>query len=282
MEWIIYSDSAAFAERIEPLLYKKEDEYSLFLGILGQIGAGRYEDYFLALAENGGEIVAASLMTPPHPLQLIVFVEVQSIEQDIAEHLLNLGMEIPAVVGDRKTAFRFAEVWTAKTGDQAKVLMDQGLYRADSVTRGLERSPGSWRIANKTHAELLSSWLLLFEQETGITTSTAAEASRKIDQSIEGKEVYIWEVDGEVVSCMKKSRPSKHGITVSFVFTPEHHRRKGYARTLVADVTEELLLEYDFAMLYTDLQNPTSNKIYREIGFEQIANPVHLLFEKKK
>lgn len=282
MEWIIYSDSAAFAEKIEPLLYKKEDEYSLFLGILGQIGDGRYEDYFLALAEREGAVVAASLMTPPHPLQLIVFQREPGIEREIAEHLLDLGTEVTGLVGDRETAFQFAEEWTAKTGDQTKILMDQGLYRADSVTKGLERSPGSWRVANKTHAELLSSWLLLFEQETGITTSTAAEAARKIDQFLELKEVYIWEVDGEVVSCMKKARPSKHGITVSFVFTPEHHRRKGYARTLVAYVTEELLLEYDFAMLYTDLQNPTSNKIYKEVGYEQIANPVHLIFEEKK
>lgn len=77
---------------------------------------------------------------------------------------------------------------------------------------------------------------------------------------------------------MKKSRPSKHGITISFVFTPEKHRRQGYAKTLVAEVTEELLTEFDFAMLYTDLENSTSNKIYSEIGYEKIGNPVHLKF----
>lgn len=282
MEWVTYLDPVAFAEKIEPLLYKKEDEYSLFLGILGQIKAGRYEEYFLALAENDGELVAASLMTPPHPLQLIVFQKEPGIEREIAEYLWNSETEVTAVVGDRETAFRFAEEWTAKTDCQVKILMDQGLYRADFVAQGLEKSPGSWRVANKTDAELLAAWLLQFERETGIAASTAAEAARKINQFIEDKEVYIWEVDGETVACMKKARPSKHGITVSFVFTPEHYRRKGYARTLVADVTEELLLEYDFAMLYTDLQNPTSNKIYREIGYEQIANPVHLAFEKKR
>lgn len=59
MEWVIYSDSAAFAEKVEPLLYKNEDINSLFLGILGQIQSGRFEDYFLAVAEEEERVAAA-------------------------------------------------------------------------------------------------------------------------------------------------------------------------------------------------------------------------------
>ncbi|WKA55254.1 GNAT family N-acetyltransferase [Planococcus shixiaomingii] len=280
MKWNVYAESESFSEKVEPLLYEHEDEYSLFLGILNHIKQGRYEDYFLALAEEGDEVLAACLMTPPHPLQLIDFQSEFEIETELVKLLLSTGVEVNGVVGDRETASRFALAWTAETGQKVHLLMDQGLYRADAVTTGLEKSLGTWRVANKKDAPLLEEWCLLFETETGIKVSSAAEAARKIDAFIEGKEVYVWEVDGEVVSCMKRSRPSKHGITVSFVFTPQKHRRKGYARTLVAEVTEELLLEFDFAMLYTDLKNPTSNKIYREIGYEQIANPVHLQFEE--
>lgn len=280
MKWNIYAESEAFSEKVEPLLYEHEDKYSLFLGILNQIKQGRYEDYFLAIAEDGEAVIAACLMTPPEALQLIDFHEVPEIEKELSQLLLTTGIEVNGIVGDRETAKRFALAWTAETGQKVRVLMDQGLYRVDAVTVGLEKSPGTWRVASKKDAPLLEEWCLLFEEETGIKKSSEAEAARKIEAFIEGKEIYVWEVDGEVVSCMKKTRPSKHGITVSFVFTPHKHRRKGYARTLVAEVTEELLLEYDFAMLYTDLQNPTSNKIYREIGYEQIANPVHLGFEE--
>ncbi|MGI2328820.1 GNAT family N-acetyltransferase [Planococcus sp. YIM B11945] len=278
MEWKVYEEPEDFAEKVEPLLYEHEDKYSLFLGILSQVKAGRYEDYFLAIAEQEERALAACLMTPPHPLQLINFENAEDIESGIAKLLLRSGTEVSGVVGDQDTANKFAEFWTAETSEQTHVLMNQGLYRADAVASRLEKSPGTWRVANKKDAPLLEEWMLLFESETGIEMSGPAEAARKIDLFIEEKEVYVWEAEGEVVSCMKKTRPSKHGITVSFVFTPNNHRRKGYARSLVAEVTEELLLEYDFAMLYTDLQNPTSNKIYKEIGYEQIANPVHLKF----
>lgn len=278
MEWKVYADSIAFSQEVEPLLYKNEDQYSLFLGILSQIRNARYEDYYLALAEEEGEILAVGLMTPPHPLQIIIFKEKEGLEKAIALQLKEENLEISGVIGDKEAAERFAEVWAAETGGNVELQMDEGLYRIDALIPGLEKSPGSWRVANKQDAELLEKWFLFFAKETGAGVFSHREASMKIEQFLKDKEVYVWEVDGQTVSCMKKSRPSKNGITVSFVFTPEEHRRKGYARTMVAEVTEELLREFDFVMLYTDLKNSSSNKIYREIGYEQIANPVHLRF----
>lgn len=282
MELIIYSDSSVFSEQVAPLLNRNEDSNSLFLGILGQIQANQYDDYFLALAENNDEIVAACLMTPPHALQLVVFHQLPEIEKEIAVHLRNLGVKVSGIVGEQETSRLFAKAWTNDTKEQVRVLMDQGLYRVDAVNKGLQKSVGTWRIASNKDAKLLIEWYKLFEEETGIDRrSTQEQATQRIEEFLDRKEVYVWEVDGSVVSCMKKGRPSKNGITVSFVFTPKAYRANGYARTLVAEVTEELLLEYDFVMLYTDLANPTSNKIYREIGYEQIANPVHLIFEEE-
>lgn len=282
VELIIYSDSAIFLERVSPLLSKNEDINSLFLGVLGQIQNNQYDEYFLALAEAGDEIVAACLMTPPHALQLVVFKQLPEIEKEIAIHLQNLGVQVSGIVGEQETTRLFAKAWTSQTGEQIKVLMDQGLYRIDAVNKGLQKSEGSWRVASNKDAKLLIEWYKLFELETGLgRRSTQEQAAQRIEEFLDRKEVYVWEVDGSIVSCMKKGRPSKNGITVSFVFTPKVFRANGYARTLVAEVTDELLLEYDFVMLYTDLTNPTSNKIYREIGYEQIANPVHLVFKEE-
>ena len=281
MEWEMYSDANAFAEQVEALLYKREDEYSLFIGILEQIKEGRYEEYYLGLAKMDGSVAAACLMTPPHPLQLINFDGRAGLEEFIAKKMIDSGIWVDSIIGDRHTAVAFAQAWSAEKGTVIEEVMNQGLYRADSVVRKLAKSPGAWRVASSRDARLLEEWMQLFERDTGISASTPAEAARKIDEFLDRKELFVWEDRGEVVSCMKKARPSKHGITVSFVFTPARYRRRGYARTLVAEVTEELLQEYDFAMLYTDLANPTSNKIYREIGYEQIANPVHLKLEAK-
>ncbi|WP_088009473.1 GNAT family N-acetyltransferase [Indiicoccus explosivorum] len=276
MNWQWYKDPVVFAQATEPSLYMHEDKYSLFLGILGQIRAGRYKEYIMGAVREDGVLTAACLMTPPHPLQVVIFEDRPGTADFIAERFLEEGIAVGQVVGEREAAGNFAASWAERTGQDIRVLMDQGLYRLDAVNKGLAKSPGAWRVANAYDAPLLTEWLLLFHEDTKLSPPTREEARERILSFLKAKEVYVWEDDGEVVSCMKKSRPSRHGITVSFVFTPKRHRRKGYARTLVAEVSEELLETYDFCMLYTDLLNPTSNKIYQEIGYVMIANPVHL------
>ncbi len=278
MEWKWYEDVEKFALVAEPLLNKREDLYSLFLGILGQLKDGRYEQKKLGVAEDKSGVAGVALMTAPHPLQWISFRDDAVAEESAAQNFHEAAIAVSGVIGDKKTAEWFAKAWSKQTGEQIQVAMDQGLYRIDAVKKKLPKSPGSWRVANRFDLSLLADWYQLFAEETAIGEASREEAEEKITDFIARKELFVWECGGEVVSCMKKARPSKHGVTVSFVYTPKPLRKNGYARTLVAEVTEELLLEYDFVMLYTDLANGTANKIYREIGYEQIANPVHLKF----
>lgn len=279
MKWIVFSDPAVFAERTEPLLYEREDKYSLFIGILAQIRNGRYDQYLMATIESENRVIAACLMTPPHPLQIVLFEAGYEIGSFIADRLHEQGTDVPGVIGDREAVQPFAEAWADAKQKTVKVIMNEGLYRLDEVDESLEKSEGSWRIAGKNDGPLLEKWYRLFLADVGLPDVTIEEATEKIALFLKEKEVYVWEVGGEVVSCLKKNRPTKKGITISFVFTPKEHRRKGYARTLVAEVSEELLVSFDFCVLYTDLLNPTSNKIYQEIGYRQIANPVYLGFE---
>ncbi len=76
-----------------------------------------------------------------------------------------------------------------------------------------------------------------------------------------------------MVSLTIATRPQIRSICVSGVYTPPRHRRKGYARALVAEVSKELLSRgYELTNLFTDLSNPTSNKIYQEIGYQPVCD----------
>ena len=89
------------------------------------------------------------------------------------------------------------------------------------------------------------------------------------------------EVDGKIVSVAAKTRPTTNNITVNFVYTPKEARKKGYASSCVAALSQRMLDEgYKTTTLYTDLANPTSNKIYQEIGYEKIMESVLIFLEK--
>jgi predicted GNAT family acetyltransferase len=55
---------------------------------------------------------------------------------------------------------------------------------------------------------------------------------------------------------------------------------RGYGSAVTAAVTAEQLAEgRTFCFLYTDLANPTSNKIYTDLGYEPVCDAVDYAFE---
>ena len=63
------------------------------------------------------------------------------------------------------------------------------------------------------------------------------------------------------------------------MYTPPEQRRRGYgsAATAVASA-RNLERGCRFCFLYTDLANPTSNKIYMDLGYEPVADSVEYAF----
>ncbi|GED30530.1 GNAT family N-acetyltransferase [Brevibacillus centrosporus] len=85
-------------------------------------------------------------------------------------------------------------------------------------------------------------------------------------------------------------RPKLHGTAgitssllaaVSRLKKPLSRRKNGYASTCVAILSQQLLdAGYQFCSLYTDLANPTSNRIYQAIGYRPIQDSVVLRFDR--
>jgi uncharacterized protein len=283
MDFKIYKDVNEFSLKVEPILIQKEDVNSLFLGVLQGIKSGLYENAFMATIEDEAEVIALFQMTPPHPLNMI-FVDENRLEESmdlLIKNLLATSTELPSIISLKPWAYHFAEKWEAVTGMTNKLVMDQGLYRLDKVNETLEVSPGSWRFAKREDCGLIEEWYYLFAVEAVLPIPSRNDIQESVARMVDKQEVFLWEDDGEIVSMMKKSRPTEHGVTVSLVYTPKEKRRKGFARTLVAAISNELLKDYDFCVLYTDMMNPTSNKIYKEIGYVKIVDSVQLGFEAR-
>ncbi|MEK5037782.1 GNAT family N-acetyltransferase [Sporosarcina sp. FSL K6-3457] len=280
MEFKQYTNVHDFALQAEPILAEREDVYSLFFGVLQAIKAGRYDNPFMATIEEDGEVLALMQMTPPHPLNLIIVDEkrTEEILGLLIKKLMQFKIEVSSVISLKSWAYHFAEKWQVQTGMAHQLLMDQGLYRLDEVNEALQQSPGSWRLADAGDCSLIEGWFTVFEEDTGLPITPLEDVQKRVALFVNEREVFLWEHEGKVVSMMKKSRPTEHGVTVSLVFTPHEERKKGYARTMVAACSTELLKSYDFCVLYTDLMNPTSNKIYQEIGYKRIADSVQLGF----
>ena len=94
--------------------------------------------------------------------------------------------------------------------------------------------------------------------------------------------LYVWEVEGSgPVAMAAWNRKTPNGCCVSLVYTPPEHRRRGHCHALVRALSALLLHEPSFGnrfvTLFTDLANPTSNAIYRRIGYRALGEVTSIL-----
>ncbi|GAB2633404.1 GNAT family N-acetyltransferase [Kribbella swartbergensis] len=98
------------------------------------------------------------------------------------------------------------------------------------------------------------------------------------ERHLRDETMWIWEADGQPVSMVGYHLPVFGVCRVGPVYTPPEHRRHGYAGALTSHVSAEILAQGNQACLYTDLANPTSNKIYHQAGYRPVADFVDLQF----
>ena len=93
----------------------------------------------------------------------------------------------------------------------------------------------------------------------------------KADPKLRG--LMIWDRNGIQVSMAGYAGPTPNGIRIGPVYTPPEKRNKGYASSLTAKLSQELLnMGYKYCFLFTDLMNQTSNHIYQQIGYNPVCD----------
>ena len=262
-----------FLSRVRDFLIRQEDINNLPLGILLNLTAvPPAKPPFLAYVAAGEQICLAMVMTTGHLVLAHPEGDWRQAIETATTWLTRHNIPLSGVIGPREPAQHFARLWQPQ---QSQVEMEQGIYRLDAVLP-VSLSPGRLRLAHSGDLDLVSSWLEDFCREA--LTPIPPEQARKVAAAgIADNTYYLWE-DKEVVSMAKKTRPTYSGIAINQVFTPTEYRRRGYATSCVASLCRLLLTEYKFCCLYTDLANPTSNKIYRDIGFRRVADSVSFKF----
>ena len=153
--------------------------------------------------------------------------------------------------------------------------MEMGVFSIE-VVQEVPIAVGTYRQATMDDVDLVVGWMRDFAVAAlprGVedTERIAALVRRRLEGR-SGSGFWLWEVDEEPVTISGQSSPTDRGIRINGVYTPPAFRRTGYATSLVAMQSKWLLSNgYRFCCLYTDLANPTSNAIYRRIGYHQVG-----------
>jgi hypothetical protein len=272
----IYEDSKLFWNEISPHLKAEEAKNSLCLGLSYIFQSDPSARLYQAalFGEEGflGAVVGSSYLTNRNLLPSPV--KSGDHAKQLFEAVKTAGIEITGVVAEAATANFYRELFQ-KSGRQTKTHMTQGIYRC-SKTRMPEIPKGlKFRRAQVSDIEKIGGWIESFHHEAvphdpPIKGQDVAEA--KINKNM----IYVIEKDGGLLSMAAWSRDIETSCSVNMVFTPKSSRKNGYASIVTGMLTQHLLNSgKKETNLYTDMSNPTSNKIYQDLGYEFVCNSVH-------
>jgi uncharacterized protein len=254
-------------------LEAREAEHNLIFGICSTLQADptlfEYPPY-LATVLHGDRVVGAAIRTPPWRLVLSVM-DHPGAAHRLVDDLMDEAL--PGAVGPSMAAEHFAEGWHRATGATTSLVRHERAFRLREVTPPTQ-APGEMVRSDESHRDVLAAWAQAFHEEADIGTPSQdwdATAGRWIKGI--GRTAYLWVDGGRVVSLTGVGGLTPHGIRVGPVYTPPELRGRGYASNLVAAVSQlQLDSGRTFVFLFTDLANPTANKIYQAIGYEPVID----------
>jgi predicted GNAT family acetyltransferase len=267
----ITSDAAEFEAGVGPLV-RRELMCNMVATVLAAVRCGHYPSsrpVFAYALDRAGQPCLAALRTPPWPMLLGV------VPEDLADQLVTRWLErdpeVPGVSGPALDADRVAAAWSAISGRPSTPGMRQAAHATREIRDPPRPAAGALRLAGDADRPLLGEWMAAFMLEAlGIEDE---RVQRGLDAQMAERGLLLWEVDGTPM-CLVGVRPAVEGVArIGPVYTPRELRGRGYGSSATAAASRRALAAgAHTCMLLTDLANPTSNKIYADIGYVRFAD----------
>ena len=276
-----YSTPAEYWKDVGPFLLEDEALHSRAIGLARRFidqglsfeGAGAAPGSLLASVwRPDGRLDFAAWWTPPYALAVTGggAPGIESLVQLIRER----GGSFGRCNGPASSMDHLART----VGEAFTPGIETVLHRLDAVADSRPRPGISVTLASPGDTELIQHWNYRFAVDCGLLGEGSEEPAdatvRRGGQYFLGKDAA-----GEPVSMAAITRETPKSACLSYVYTPEPFRGRGYASAVVAEVSQFALKSgKSYCTLFTDRKNPTSNKIYRALGYRPIGEFREIVF----
>ncbi len=266
MRFVLTRDPEEFAARTERLL-QASLECNVLATVLMSVLDGSHRDPPPMFAIGVGpddEVSFAAMRTPPWPL---LTSPLRGDAGPLVELWLEVDPDLSSVSGVPETARAIASAWSRRTGGTTRCTLSEAMHVLDQVHDPPRPAAGRLRLPEPDERDLLVTWVAQFSIEAGLIG--AAQAGELVDARLRRRGFLVWD-DEQPVSLIGLNPPVAGVVRIGPVYTPPQLRRRGYAGSAVAAASRQALAAGAArCMLFTDLANPTSNKIYAEVGYRR-------------
>jgi uncharacterized protein len=280
-----FDHPVAFQEATTPYLVRDEARHSLLLGISATLvlRPDLYEAFDLWVVSEGDNVTGVALRT--HPFNLVLAQPSDDAALDaLVDRLLHERQALPGVVAAIPELEAFVGAWTSENALDATRVLRHGIYELREVLP-LPAAPGNARPVTPEDRDQVIPWVVAFAEEALPGDNDAERQIRFTESRLAATDdagLWFWEDGGRPVSISGYGGATPNGMRIGPVYTPPELRGRGYATTLVAEQSRWLLgTGRSVCFLYADLDNPTSNAVYRRIGYRMIAEAGEVRFDPR-
>lgn len=271
MEFLFFTSPEAFIERTAGFFSGREVENTILLGALRHLRKAPRPDAALFAVEEDGAIRLAAAITPPHSL-VLSHGETAALHA-LCEGCLGRGLQLPGVVGPADLAEAFAAEWAKRSATEVTLAFDLNLYRLAQL-RAPEGVAGELCQASEGDLDRLAAWYGAFGDEVGLSEHECAQSRDMASRNIAEGRLFAWRVDGRTVSmaALVPTGLGAEGGRINAVYTPPGERGAGYGSACVAALSRRLLEEgWAYCLVFADVTNTTTNRLYRRLGYRHIG-----------
>ena len=279
MKFFRYSDLESFKADALDILMEDEVQNNLPISIILNSGQFNSDRWLLStVSDDNSIIVLVAVCTKPY--NIIVYEPVYA-QNDwsmgfLASELKRIGFDPPGVLSRNDLARRFAGVYCKNT--DYKIKSSMVVMKLDELIE-YKKAPGFSRLLTEEDLSYVPGWEHEFCIDCQLPLSTPAEYEERIRTRL-GKEThFIWE-DGQPVCQAVHGRDTPNSAVISWVYTPPQFRGKGYATSVVGELSESLLKKgKKFCCLFADAANPASRSVYRKLGYYDVCVFDEIIFD---
>lgn len=234
-------------------------------------GSRTYEDYFWWSASQDNRVVGLAIRTVPYGY---VF---SPMGADASEALFSF------ISVEDSRAYEFAgpkdviEFLVQISGKAVTESEGELIYECKNLIPAIPI--GEIRAASESNFDLIFNWMKALMTTTGLRSYDLESVVRT---ALSAGRYYLLISQGMPV-CMggHSDIQTFEGFSIGRVgpiYTPDEFRKKGYASALTSEITKTLISRGALPTLYTQAANPTSNKIYQEIGYTLVDENRRVVF----
>jgi ribosomal protein S18 acetylase RimI-like enzyme len=121
------------------------------------------------------------------------------------------------------------------------------------------------RAAKDGDEQVLNRWRKMYAQERGILFDA------DVDDWIKSGNVFVYELNGQVVSVAKFDLNLQNIVEIGGVYTFQEFRKRGIAKELVHDLVARIRQMNKKPVLQVDVTNEPAFNLYREAGWVQLG-----------